>query len=131
MADADVAGGVDGAVNLDDLARGRRQRRAPAGTAPLARSAQGAALVASRGSQGLAPGLERLSGAARARPLASGTSARMSMRLLTVADLPAHAEVPGRRAQGWQLACHSAHKHASRRRVGEQESRRWPAAARS
>src|SRR5215831_1690584 len=47
--------------------------------------AQGAALVASRGSQGLAPGLERLSRAARARPLASGTSARMSMRLLTVA----------------------------------------------
>src|SRR5215468_9122313 len=38
MADADVVGGVDGAVNLDDLARGRRQRRAPAGTAPLARS---------------------------------------------------------------------------------------------
>src|SRR5262249_31944768 len=75
--------------------------------------AQGAALVASRGSQGLAPGLERLSRAARARPLASGTSARMSMRLLTVADLPAHAEVLGRRAQGWQLACHSAHKHAS------------------
>jgi len=62
---------------------------------------------------GLGPGLERLSRAARARPLASGMSARMSMRLLTVADLPAHAEVLGRRAQGWQLACHSAHKHAS------------------